>query len=366
MATFIYSICVLLIITSVLLVVINFLYFLSHNTIFTRPSIFRWFSLWVVIITPLFFLLFEDTGRQNDCCSSSAFFSPEHRTSMYVLISLCMAAYVFSVFRNRLRPPLVELVINVLLVTGLVMNVAIGIHVHPDGGSLVWLIGNVPIMMLFLIQIQENMRFILSNTPEYTSADNKWAMQIFNLLKAPVWIKYPILLVMAGPLLLLLSLVLLVFGQRPDSWIRAFTDTYHLGLSQWDYMCDNVKCPEGHFLCTVGANGHSRLVRPLRWGIRNNQRIKCTRQLLVSNAFEQWMQEKYPALHRILRKNYNRVGKIVHRYYGCFRLKIVSDLIYLLMKPLEWVFLLVLYSVEVCPENRIHAQYLGKVNIDSR
>ena len=72
------------------------------------------------------------------------------------------------------------------------------------------------------------------------------------------------------------------------------------------------------------------------------------------------MQEKFPVAHAFVRKNYNRVGLWVHRHYGIFEVKIVSDLVYLLMKPLEWFFLFVLYCFDNRPENRIALQYVDK------
>ena len=36
-----------------------------------------------------------------------------------------------------------------------------------------------------------------------------------------------------------------------------------------------------------------------------------------------------------------------------------ADIIYILMKPLEWLFLIVLYSCDTRPENRISMQYIG-------
>ncbi len=41
-------------------------------------------------------------------------------------------------------------------------------------------------------------------------------------------------------------------------------------------------------------------------------------------------------------------------------LGVFADLIYFLMKPLEWLFLIVLYLVDANPENRIALQYTGK------
>lgn len=40
------------------------------------------------------------------------------------------------------------------------------------------------------------------------------------------------------------------------------------------------------------------------------------------------------------------------------------DLIYYLMKPLEWLFLLVLYLVDRKPENRIAMQYIKPIPKD--
>jgi hypothetical protein len=108
-----------------------------------------------------------------------------------------------------------------------------------------------------------------------------------------------------------------LFGQKADSLIRAFTDTYHHGFSQWNYKCENVNCG-GHYLCSVAANGHAAVVRPTRRGIRNGHDIICNRQLLISDAFEDLMEERLPGLHRITRKQYNKVGNIVHRYYGLY------------------------------------------------
>jgi len=82
----------------------------------------------------------------------------------------------------------------------------------------------------------------------------------------------------------------------------------------------------------------------------------------VANAFEELLQERMPAVHRSIRKQYNKVGNLIHRYYNIFNNKIISDIVYILMKPLEWCFLLVLYTFDSKPENRIATQYLAKTN----
>ncbi|HTI92628.1 MAG TPA: DUF6688 family protein, partial [Puia sp.] len=174
----------------------------------------------------------------------------------------------------------------------------------------------------------------------------------------PCWKKLPVLLLLCAPVLLILIGVLLLFGQQPDSFVRAFTDTYKEGFSQLNAQCDNVICPQGHFLCTVAAKGHGNFVKPLRSGIRGGQAITCNRQLLVANAFEELLEQKLPGLHRPIRALYNKVGDFIHKYYGVFNNEWVADLVYVLMKPLEWLFVIVLYASDRKPENRIAQQYM--------
>jgi hypothetical protein len=109
----------------------------------------------------------------------------------------------------------------------------------------------------------------------------------------------------------------------------------------------------------VAAKGHKKIVKPLRFGIRNGGKIICNRQLLISNAFEDLMQEKFPSLHKVIRKHYNKVGHFIHQHYNIFNIKIISDFIYLVMKPFEWFFLLILYTFDTKPENRIAKQYIS-------
>ena len=78
----------------------------------------------------------------------------------------------------------------------------------------------------------------------------------------------------------------------------------------------------------------------------------------MANAFEELVWLKTPKLHRVIRHNYDRVGTIVRKYYGVFNNKYISDIVYLLMKPLEWMFIFVLYLFDTNPENRIAKQYL--------
>jgi hypothetical protein len=220
-----------------------------------------------------------------------------------------------------------------------------------------WLPGNIPIILLFALVLVRNHRLFLAQDQEHQSRNvvEHWC---WRLLRAPVFTKFPLLLLLCLPLLALIAGALMLFGQRPDAFIRAFTDTYKGGFSQLDHECADVVCG-GHYLCTVAAKGHPALVRPQRLGVRGGRTIVCNRQLLVSNAFEELVQERMPGLHRRIRSAYDHVGDLVHRYYGVFDRKWVSDTVFVLMKPLEWCFLITLYCFDNAPEQRIAVQYLS-------
>lgn len=356
---------IILTIISSLFVLVNFIAYLGKGRILTRPLIWQGMQGWVVVILPILFLTYMDLPYKNDCCGQSAIFSPEHRPGIYILIFLYTIAYMVNIFRAGILTPIAELGLNVMLILGLILNVLFCIHfTTTEEGMLFWLFGNVPMIMLLLITMAENQKLLKkaidSDAYRFNTRLGKIGVGILN--QKPI-LRYPILTLLLIPILLLLSLMLLLCGQKPDSLIRAFTDTYQHGFSQLDHLCENVECG-GHFLCSVGANGHPKIVKPIRYGERNGRKIICTRQLLISNAFEELVQEKCPRVHKIIRHNYNKVGRLIQRYYGIFTNKYISDLVYICMKPLELLFLLTLYTFDKKPENRIAKQYLAKSDLE--
>ncbi|MCC9063805.1 DUF6688 domain-containing protein [Flavobacterium piscisymbiosum] len=154
------------------------------------------------------------------------------------------------------------------------------------------------------------------------------------------------------PLLLLVTIVLILFGQDSNSLIKVFTETTTWRFSQ--QMHPPILDHKGHYLCTVAASGDPEIVKPLRFGKRNGNTIIVNRQLLIANAFEEMIQDFSPKLHRFIRGNYDKYGYNLSLKINTNRM---SNLTYLLMKPLEWVFLLCLYLFCEKPEERIGRQY---------
>ena len=174
------------------------------------------------------------------------------------------------------------------------------------------------------------------------------------ILRKAAW--WPVLaLLLMFPLLGILIAILMLFGQAPDSVIKVFTETsdWNLSLRQ---APQNVMYDE-HYLCTVAAGGHKKIVKPIRLGRRHGHEVIVNRQLCIANAFEQVLEERTPGFHRALRHFYDTYGfpvaRLIHSKY-------TADLVYFIMKPLEWIFLCVLYLTDAHPENRIAVQYTGK------
>ncbi|WP_051291127.1 DUF6688 domain-containing protein [Pedobacter glucosidilyticus] len=166
----------------------------------------------------------------------------------------------------------------------------------------------------------------------------------------PIW-----LLIFSVPVFFIVTLILILFGQETNSIVKVFTETATWRFSQHSFphpIPDNSS--GGHYLCTVAIAGDPKLVKPLRLGKRHGKIIVVNRQLLIANAFEELIQDFSPKLHFIIRKNYDKYGfNISKKINSVFW----SNTVYLLMKPLEWIFLITLYLFCTKPEEKINAQY---------
>lgn len=306
-----------------------------------------------MVLLPILYAQILDEST-NNCCTDSAAFAPGHKLTVYTLITICVLFYFYSSLKAKIASPILEVLTNTMLLIGLIFNIIIAIHIEQP----IWLIGNLPIGLLFAFELINNHQRFLAFSQTAKATNNRLEQAAWQILTASPLLKLPVLLVLALPVLVVITSLLLLFGQKPDSLIQAFTETYKHGFSQLTYQCNNAQCG-GHFLCSVAAKGHTQVVKPIRYGERHQHPIICNRQLLVANAFEELIEEKLPSLHKLVRHNYNHVGSLIHRYYYVFDNKLIADGIYLLMKPLEAIFLLTLYTFDQRPENRIAQQYMS-------
>ena len=305
----------------------------------------------IIFLLPLVYFLTEGT-YDTSCCSPTDF-AQEHLATIITLVALVNLAYFYSAFRKRIFSPVIEATANSLLLAGFIFNIFFMIQSAESR----WFV--LLVELALMTQIIENLHFFRKYSSQEARQYTPFIEQLFweiQNLDPPK--KLPFLLLLIIPIQAVSMIALLLIGQRPDSMIMAFTETYKQGFSQLDYLCDNAFCG-GHFLCSVAAQGHKQIVKPIRRGRRAGGNIICNRQLLIANAFEELLEQNIPWTHRIIRRNYNRVGGLVHRHYYLFKIKWISDLVYLMMKPLEWLFLLTLYTLDQNPENRIAKQYLS-------
>ncbi|MCL5246227.1 hypothetical protein M4I21_10440 [Cellulophaga sp. 20_2_10] len=154
------------------------------------------------------------------------------------------------------------------------------------------------------------------------------------------------------PVFIVITIVLLLFGQDVNSITKVFTETTTWAFSQ--KMHPPILDHKGHYLCTVAAKGDPKIVKPIRLGKRHKNIIIVNRQLQIANAFEEMITDISPKLHRFIRRNYDKYGYNLSLKINS---KMGSNITYLLMKPLEWIFLISLYVLCVNPEKKIDNQY---------
>lgn len=226
------------------------------------------------------------------------------------------------------------------------------IHLH-QVYSVELLFGLYP---LLLVLISLGLLIKVIKKKAYLNSDitysNKWLDKLNSKLKSSSQLPL-ISILMSVPVFLLIVIILTLFGQDIESLNSVYTDTATWRLSQ-EIHPPTVDDRHGHYLCTVAAIGSPRIVKPIRLGKRGGKTIIVNRQLQIANAFEFMIEEISPRMHKIIRRNYDVYGLNLSRRINSIGL---SNFTYVIMKPLEWVFLIALYAFYQFPEKIIARQY---------
>lgn len=331
----------------------------------------KYVPIWQIIIAELYlatfllFLLFS--GEEHPYyeaidpagLESYEFIASKHELIYMIFFVLYHISLLLLWFRKSALPPLILALGLCVLYIGLFFN---GILILQLLGSQegVEILACFPVFSLLvglgiiirtLIDLPKNLSF--------SPSKYQWLNQLNEKLstKSALFCSSVIAIL---PVFVLITLILMLFGDDYDAVSKALTETTTWGFSQHDHPPHLPH--QGHYLCTVAACGSPQLVKPLRWGIRGKQRIIVNRQLQIANAFEELIADLSPTLHRFIRKNYDRYGydlskKIKSRW--------ASNLTYILMKPLEWGFLLCLYTFCLRPEEKIRRQYSLQLTINN-
>lgn len=255
--------------------------------------------------------------------------------ALYAVYGLSVLAWVVSRRRPTPRPPGMELWINAWLLAGVIflwplmgqfsLLPALALVLQPVGLPLVAPVG---VVALYLWELRARLRRLGGGA------------------KATLLGAAPLSLGLLG----LIALIQAVFFRDPLAAIRVYTETCSGTFHQ--LTPPDVDC---HYLCTVAAQGHPRLVRPQRLGRRRGRIIVVNRQLSIANAFEDLLHERWPRLGSTARRAYDRVGLPISRH---LRSRWVADAVYLAMKPAEWAFYLFLLLLDPGePERRLDRMY---------
>ena len=322
-----------------------------------QPTIVLWFGLFGCFLEAIFIFIVKDMTFYD--WSESLINSQKHALiwsgaypTFFTLAALTLLALIIYSYRdaNSLSP-----LANVFCISGILGGVVLLLVFDnqlqvASFHTFFLLIYSIHLLWVRIKRWQEDRTEI-----SYENHLLQWLHQLLNKSRNWPWLA----VLVALPTLALVVLVLMLFGQQPDSMIKAWTNTADWAFSQ-KIPPQNLIIDE-HYLCTVAAGGHEKVVKPQRMGVRHGHPVVVNRQLCIANAFEQVLEEKTPRFHRFLRRNYDRYG---YPFAKHIKKKWAMDLIYYLMKPLEWLFLLVLYLVDRKPENRIAMQYIKPIPED--
>ncbi|AVM50587.1 DUF6688 family protein [Capnocytophaga sp. oral taxon 878] len=178
------------------------------------------------------------------------------------------------------------------------------------------------------------------------------AAQTLNHIETNIGKTFLLSIILVLPVFVIITLILMLLGQEYNSISKGLTETTTWAFSKHSHPPHLPH--QSHYLCTVAACGSPSLVKPLRYGKRAGQPIIVNRQLQIANAFEELITDLSPTLHRFIRRNYDKYGYDLSKK---IKSTWASNLTYILMKPLEWFFLICLYTFCLSPETKIKKQY---------
>lgn len=283
------------------------------------------------------------------------YLSQQYRDVILILLFAGIISIVsLSAFKIEKIPPMLSALLTAFTAVGLILftlvNVQLMKNFHPLH-LMLW----VYVLNLYLIAARRVRLNIIAQVHKvrerqtvFRSRFGTWLNSIMSKFSGMTALSFLLIL----PVILVFEVIYIILGQGADGFIKAFTET-----ADWTFSQQTPPPPvdyEGHYLCTVAAGGHRKVVKPLRFGIRRGERIVVNRQLLIANAFEDMIKVRFPGFHRSVRSFYDKHGYPISRHITT---QLRADIVYILMKPLELIFITALYLFDTEPENRIAVQY---------
>ncbi len=287
------------------------------------------------------------------------FISGKYAFSIIIPAFLGLIAYFWLLFTGSgKKPPLVEASAVALVLILNIINIAVAIQIGKNVEesfpvTLLFYVYHFNIVTLSVRAVTKRLKEHLKNYEEREEEIDRHGniSKVYRPLKVICRYAFPVLIALFV-IICIFEIIFLLTSQGLDAPVKAFTDT-----ADWTFSKQIPPPPleyDGHYLCTVAAGGHERIVKPQRLGRRRGAIIVVNRQLSIANAFEEMIQERHPEFHRRIRHFYDTHGYPLSRLITT---RTRADIVYFLMKPLEWIFLIYLYLTDPRPEVRINRQY---------
>ena len=283
------------------------------------------------------------------------FLSSEYTGIIGIVAVFSVIAFLILIFVNpvKLTPLLSAFAISMSAV-GFIIFLLINIQLMADYSFIDFMawVYYANLLLIFArrtrVHISENVRIANDTERVYR---NKFAEKLAEIC-SDISKMTAFCFMMILPIAVIIEILYILMGQGVDGFIKVFTDT-----ADWTFSQQIPPPPmeyDGHYLCTIAAGGHKKIVKPLRYGKRRGAIILVNRQLAAANAFEDLIAEKMPKFHRAVRNFYDKYGYPISKYITT---PLRADIVYIIMKPIEWLFIFVLYLFDNHPENRIAVQY---------
>ena len=290
--------------------------------------------------------------------------STDYMPTLVILAVIGLAGYFTLLFGSAEKlPPLVSVICVAAVIMINVLHIAHAVQISNhlsfftagsgDELSFLFYVYHANLLLISATTLRKHIREMLAvaKSKGMDESENVKFRRIYAIMTR--FSHYSLLVFVAlFVLIAVLEIIFVLIGQGFDAPIKAFTDT-----ADWTFSQQTPPPPmvyDGHYLCTVAAGGHRKVVKPLRYGTRLGHTIVVNRQLCVANAFEELIHDKLPHFHKVVRGGYDKYGYPVSKYITT---PLRADIVYFLMKPLEWVFVFVLYLFDKDPEKRISRQY---------
>lgn len=304
---------------------------------------------------------FKDIDPFVESCYSPI--SYEHSLGLISLHILSLISLAIIYLKEYKLPPIQISVFIIIICIGIIVNTQFlcqisshdtsRIHLWDRGDNATLYLAIYPLIII-LNSIGLLIKMIKSKSK--ANLNKKYKNRFLNWLNTKLINSQNLALVsilLTIPILIIIIIILTLFGQNIESITKVYTETATWKLSEHIHP-PTVDDRHGHYLCTVAAQGNPRIVKPIGIGNRHGNIIVINRQLQIANAFEFLIEELNPQVHKIIRKNYDIYGLNLAKRINN---EVLSNLTYILMKPIEWFFLIILYSWYINPEKIINIQY---------